>query len=145
VACNPYCGPCAKAHHQLDELLDKFSGKLKVQVRLLCNPTNEDDIRTIAVSAILQQAFTLKSNGELRQMLTDWFAWMNYEKWNCKWVSKDRVNTNEPLKKHADWMNENNITHTPTFFVNGRRLPGRYSLNDLEKLIPQIVEAIKIV
>jgi protein-disulfide isomerase len=145
VACNPYCGPCAKAHHQLDELLDKFSGKLKVQVRLLCNPTNEDDIRTIAVSAILQQAFTLKSNGDLRQMLTDWFSWMNYEKWNCKWVSKDRVDTNVALKKHTEWMNENNITHTPTFFVNGRRLPGRYSLNDLEKLIPQLVEAIKIV
>ena len=41
VACNPYCGPCAKAHEQLDEMLHRFAGKVKVQGRLLCNCSNE--------------------------------------------------------------------------------------------------------
>ena len=56
VACNPYCGPCASAHKQLDQMLDKHKGKLALQVRLLCNTTNTEDKRTIAVTALLQKA-----------------------------------------------------------------------------------------
>lgn len=158
VACNPYCGPCATAHEKLDELLHKFNGRLKVQLRLLCNPENETDKRTIVVKAILQKANSITDNNELKQLLTDWFSWMDYEKWNEKWGIKLMQSIAQPVMfpfplisgeieeavlKHTDWMDENNITHTPTFFINGRRLPGRYGLNDVERLIPQLTETIK--
>lgn len=144
VVCNPYCGPCAKAHKELDEILDRFKGKVKVQLRLLCNPKNAEDIKTIAVKAILQQAAFTKSNNDLQTMLSDWFEWMSYDKWICKWNTEEQKDVKTILLKHAKWVNENNVTHTPTFFVNGKKLPGRYHLKNLEKLIPQLAEKIKI-
>ena len=60
IACNPYCGPCAKAHMQLDDLLHRFADKVKVQIRLLCNAEVETDMRTIAVKASLQKEKDLK-------------------------------------------------------------------------------------
>ena len=144
VACSPYCMPCAITHERLDELLHKYSNTLKVQVRLLCDPANEKDTKTIAVKAILKKAAETNKNNDRHQMFTDWFAWMNYEKWNRKWYSKKNINTDEVLQKHADWMNNSNITHTPTIFLNGRKLPGRYGLKELEKLIPQLAEEMKI-
>ncbi len=141
VACNPYCGPCASAHKKLDELVEKYPTKIVVQVRLLCNPTNADDKRTIAVKAILQKAIVLKNNNELQAMLTDWFEWMDYEKWDAKWKMDKDINVSDALIKHEAWNNATGITHTPTFFINGRQIPGRYNINDIEKMILQLEDA----
>lgn len=138
VACNPYCGPCAKAHETLDALLEKYPGKINVQVRLLCNAANETDKKTIAVKAILQQALAPGNSTRVPEMLTDWFHWMNLEKWQQKWSSANAQDVMPLVRQHEAWMNEANITFTPTFFINGRRMPGRYTIGDLEKLIPQL-------
>ncbi len=142
VACNPYCGPCASAHKKLDELVEKHAGKISVQLRLLCNPANAVDKRTIATKAILQQADVLNSNGELKAMLSDWFEWMNYEKWNAKWKMQKNTDVTNILQKHEVWNNEAGITHTPTFFVNGRALPGRYDIKDIDKMVSQLEYAL---
>lgn len=142
VACNPFCGPCANTHKQLDQLLDRFPGKIKVQLRLLCNPENQKDIKTVAVKAILQQAGTIQNNNEMQQMLTDWFTIMNYQEWRKKWSKDSKFNVDEALNQHIEWIKGSNIRHTPTLFLNGRRLPGRYGLQDLEKIIPKLSEVI---
>ncbi|XZF14122.1 thioredoxin domain-containing protein [Chitinophagaceae bacterium MMS25-I14] len=144
VACNPYCSPCARSHETLDSLLEKFAGKISVQVRLLCHTHNEKDTRTVAVRAILQKAAELNDNSMLHEMLTDWFHWMNLDKWQQKWQPDNKTDVMHVLQQHENWMNETGITHTPTFFINGKRMPGRYQLNDLEKLIPQLAGALTV-
>jgi uncharacterized membrane protein len=144
VACNPYCGPCAKAHKELDELVEKYPNKISVQIRLLCNPINADDKRTIAVKAILQQAVVLKNNNELQAMLTEWFEWMDYEKWSEKWKANNNIDVTNTLVKHEVWNDETGVTHTPTLFVNGKKLPSRYNIIDIEKMIPQLEDAFVV-
>ena len=136
VACNPYCGPCARTHIQLDELLNGFPNKVKILVRLLCKADAGNDKRTIAVKAILQKSATLYDNTELQQMLTDWFAWMNYDKWADKWQPGNDIDITGRLKEHTKWIEQNAIQFTPTIFINGHKLPGRYSVEDMENLIP---------
>jgi uncharacterized membrane protein len=141
VACNPYCGPCASAHKELDELIEKFPTKINLQVRLICDNSDLVDKRTIAVRAILQQAQVLKNNKELKMMLSDWFEWMDFEKWNSKWNTHNDLYVLNILKRHEDWNTLTGITHTPTFFINGRALPGRYNLKNIKKMIPQLEDA----
>jgi uncharacterized membrane protein len=144
VACNPYCAPCAKAHKELDKLIERYPSKISVQVRLLCNPTNAEDKRTIAVKAIMQQAVVLKTNNELQAMLADWFEWMDYEKWSGKWKDNNNIDVTSALLKHEVWNSETGVTHTPTFFVNGKKLPSRYNIIDIEKMIPQLEGAFVV-
>jgi uncharacterized membrane protein len=141
VACNPYCGPCASAHKKLDEIIDKYPTKISVQIRLLCSPENGQDKTTIATKAILQQAQVVKNNSLLQDILADWFEWMDYEKWDLKWRTNNDMDVNKIMRKHEAWNNDTGITHTPTFFINGRKLPGRYDIKDIEKMIPQLEEA----
>lgn len=136
VACNPYCGPCARAHATLDELLNRFPDKLKILIRLLCNEAAESDKRTMAVKSILQRSATLNDNTQLQQMLTDWFAWMDYDKWVNKWQPGNDTDITGRLKEHSNWMEQSAIQFTPTIFINGRKLPGRYNLEDMEYLVP---------
>ncbi|XZF12762.1 vitamin K epoxide reductase family protein [Chitinophagaceae bacterium MMS25-I14] len=144
VACNPYCGPCARAHETLDHLLAKYPDKLSVQVKLLCSIANGQDMKTIATRAILQKAAEPEGKMNLQQMLTDWFHWMDIEKWQQKWKPEKNTDVTRQLQDHANWTLEADIAYTPTFFINGRRMPGRYQLNDLEKLIPQLAGAFAV-
>lgn len=139
VACNPYCGPCAKAHQELDEILENFKNLLCIQMRFVCDPENENDKRTIAVKAILQKAIEFEKKETPQKMLSDWFKDMNFEKWSRNWKITKVVNVMNDLKQHDLWSKQSNIQFTPTFFVNGRKLPGRYGLNDLKILIPQLI------
>ena len=140
VACNPFCGPCAKAHAQLDNLLYRFAGRLKVQIRFLFPEKNSET--RIVVRSILQKAAT-QSNADVQSMLADWFALVDFSKWSKKWQPDDSILVEQRLQQHSQWIRESNIVFTPTFFINGRKLPNRYSLNDIEVLIPQLVELLK--
>ena len=141
VACNPYCGPCASAHVQLDQLLQRFPGKIKIQMRLLCNAIDKSDRRTTAVKAILQNA-VYKNGSDLQEMLTDWFEFMDFEKWSIKWNTNSDNDVDEMISMHHHWMETNNIEFTPTVFLNGRKLPGRYNLKDIEMFLPQLAEML---
>jgi len=142
VACNPYCHPCAKAHMQLEDLMHRFESKIKVQLRFLCYPEESNSKITIAVKAILQRATSLKNGLELETMLGNWFEWLHYDKWVQNWAPDTGIDVAKMLVMHANWIKRNRISFTPTFFINGRRLPGLYTIKDVEILIPQLSELI---
>lgn len=39
------------------------------------------------------------------------------------------------IDKMSKWCKEAEIMHTPTFFVNGKRLPDTYSIEELEYVL----------
>jgi thiol-disulfide isomerase/thioredoxin len=139
------CPPCATAHKQLDELIGKYPDKVSVQIRLLCNSANAEDKKTIAAKAIFQKTKVLRSNQELQNMLSDWFEWMDFEKWNAKWNGNKEIEVANTLVKHEQWNKETGITYTPTLFLNGRKLPGRYSIKNIKKMLPQLEDAFAVV
>lgn len=140
VACNPYCGPCSKAHKFFDTLLEKYPEKLKMQLKFLLYPDDNTDHRTIAVKAMLKTKETIQDDSMLKEMLADWFEWANYERWTSKWKFDDDIDVSATLRQHGEWVQQSNITFTPTIFINGRRLPGRYLIEDLEILLQKFEE-----
>jgi uncharacterized membrane protein/thiol-disulfide isomerase/thioredoxin len=140
VACNPYCNPCANAHLKLENLLQRFPDKIKTLVRFSSNPKDATDKKTLAVKAIIQKSYTTQNNKDLQQMLTDWFVMMNYENWVEKWQPEKTIDVENRIIEHNEWINESKIAFTPTFFLNGKKIPGRYSIDDIEILIPQLTE-----
>jgi uncharacterized membrane protein/thiol-disulfide isomerase/thioredoxin len=143
VACNPYCGPCSKEHKQLEALLGRVGDKVKVQLRLTFDLEAADDRRSVAARAILQRANVARNNGELRQMLADWFDWMDFGKWAKKWQPDDNADVSRQMRMHSNWIEGSKISYTPTVFINGKRLPGKYSLSDISPLIPQLAEKLE--
>jgi uncharacterized membrane protein len=142
VACNLYCKPCSLSHEKLDSLLRRFEGMIKVQFRFLCSVKNEPDKGTIALRAILGRSRKLP-DGDVHNMLADWFKYMDYDRWMNHWGHIEHSVCEEQLESHSRWMEQNRILYTPTFFLNGRKFPGRYSLDDFEDLIPQLADAFE--
>lgn len=135
--CNPYCGPCAKAHTPIEELVHN-NDDVQVQIIFTVTDDNEDK-RAAPVKHLL--AIAEKNNEPLiKQALDSWY--LDEQKDYKKFASKFPMNgelqrQGEKLEAMSTWCNKNEIMFTPTFFLNGNQLPEIYTVNDLKYFLSQ--------
>jgi len=130
--CNPYCGPCAKAHPVLEELLENNSD---IQLQIIFTATGrENDYQAPIVKHLLaidnkeDEAFTKKA-------LDDWYTSekKDYAAFAAKYADPlDLESQGKAIKAMHEWCTAIDIAFTPTFFINGRQLPEIYSVKDLK-------------
>ena len=130
--CNPYCGPCAKAHPIMDELVENNE---ELQIQILFTATgDENDIKTPPALHLL--AIAAKGDEQLtKQALDDWY--LAEKKDYTDFASRYPLNgelsqQTEKVKAMNLWCEKTEISFTPTFFVNGHQLPEMYSVADLK-------------
>jgi uncharacterized membrane protein/thiol-disulfide isomerase/thioredoxin len=133
--CNPYCGPCAKAHPVIDELLDE-NPNVKVQI-IFAATDDEKDKRSKPVKHFLALS-EMGDTEKLKRALDDWYLAdkKDYDAFAAKYPMNGELELqNEKIRNMSDWCVELKIKGTPTFFVNGRPLPSMYDVNDLKSLM----------
>jgi protein-disulfide isomerase/uncharacterized membrane protein len=130
--CNPYCGPCAKAHPVIDKLLEE-NKDLKVQIMFNASD-DEKDIRAKPIKHLM--ALYEKSSGQLiEQALDDWYTAdeKDYDVFAAKYVLNGELEKqSDKLKAMKNWCDEVKIEFTPTFFINGYQLPKQYKIEDVK-------------
>jgi uncharacterized membrane protein len=130
--CNPYCGPCAKAHTVIDELL-KTNGNVKVQI-IFTAADDEKDKKAPPVKHLM--ALNDKNDTQLmQQALDDWYLAeiKDYEAFAAKYMLNGELETQgEKLKAMKAWCDEVKIDFTPTFFINGYQLPKDYNIEEVK-------------
>ncbi|WP_118194280.1 vitamin K epoxide reductase family protein [Albibacterium indicum] len=135
--CNPYCGPCAKAHPIIDQLLEKNKN---VSVQIIFSTSNaEDNLRTKASKHLLAIA---EDGNELKtkKALDDWYnaPTKDYEIFASKYVINGELKQqSSKVELMSKWCNDTGISFTPTFFVNGFQLPENYTIEDLNILFAE--------
>ena len=131
--CNPFCGPCAKAHPVLEQLV-KANPKLQVKIIFTSTEFAEDKSATVA-----KHLLAIAANGDIiktQKALDDWYLTdkKDYEVFALKHpIDSDKLNQqNEMIYKMRDWCTKSDITYTPTIFINGYLLPDNYTIEDLK-------------
>ncbi|QES88781.1 vitamin K epoxide reductase family protein [Rhizosphaericola mali] len=133
--CNPYCGPCAKAHPAIEELL-KNNPDVQVQI-IFTASDDEKDIKAYPVKHLLAIA-GMNNKQQTKQALDDWYLAdkKNYGLFAAKYPMNGELNQQgEKVKAMRQWCNKTEIAFTPTFFLNGYLLPEQYSVTDLKYLL----------
>jgi len=139
--CNPYCGPCAKAHQPMEDLLDNNPD---VRIQILFTATNSDgDMKAPPVKHLLAIA---EKNEEsiVKRALDDWYLAekKDYEVFAAKYpMNGELKQQNAKVEAMKNWCDTTGIEFTPTFFVSmpseGNetvyyQLPSIYSVVDLK-------------
>lgn len=129
--CNPYCGPCVKAHPEIDLLLENNSD---LKVKIIFTSSNLDDFMAIPVKHLLSIA-EKQNESMTKQALDDWYLpeKKDYEEFVKKHpldMSLDKQNSK--MIEMKAWCDQIDIAVTPTFFVNGYQLPDAYNIQDLQ-------------
>ena len=131
---NPFCNPCAKAHEMLDEWLSKG---LDFKLNIVFMPGGEKELKY----QFIHHLFALKTQDTniAKQALHTWFATEKRElqEWKNKFPASE--NTNEALTnlliKQNEWCLLAEILATPTFLINGYKVPENYQLRDLKYIL----------
>ncbi|MDP2058392.1 MAG: vitamin K epoxide reductase family protein [Flavobacteriaceae bacterium] len=132
--CNPYCGPCAKAHPVLDDLYRK--GIIDLQV--IFTVTNEDkDIRKKPVAHFLAIAENADKDTAI-ESLDKWYTAepKDYDAFAKQYpMNGELQNQSHKIALMQQWCEKEKITHTPTIFINGQELPREYLVDDLKEVL----------
>lgn len=145
---NPYCGPCANAHAQLEEVLAE-NPNLKAQI--IFAVCHDPDGRKTKVAKHMTSLFIAEigaingietpiggvSSQGLGAAMTAWYAQTtkSYDAWAAQYLADVSIVPDSIIEAHCKWAKVANIEGTPTFFMNGKRLPELYGLTGASHLM----------
>ncbi len=134
--CNPYCGPCANAHPEIEKLIAQVK-ELKVQV-IFTATADEEDKKGKPVRHLL----AIQDRGDHHktvEAIDDWYlaTKKDYDEFAKRWpVSKEELDKQTPkLQAMSEWSKQVEIQYTPTIFIDGEELPKSYNIKDLPYFI----------
>jgi uncharacterized membrane protein/thiol-disulfide isomerase/thioredoxin len=133
--CNPYCGPCAKAHPIIDDLLES-NGDVNVQI-IFTAANDEGDMKSKPVKHLMA-LYEKKDKNLIQRALNDWYRSdeKDYEAFAGKYqLNGELQEQGHRLENMDSWCRKTGISFTPTFFVNGHQLPEVYNVEDLKDLL----------
>lgn len=133
--CNPYCGPCAKAHTVIDEILES-NDDVKVQIIFMANDDDQD--KRVKPVRHLMALYQRNNEALIKEALDEWYGSKNkdYDSFALKYAMSDELQMQgDKIKAMDNWTKRTGISFTPTFFVNGYQLPGIYKVEDLKHLL----------
>lgn len=129
--CNPYCGPCALAHPELEKIIQQNSD-IKARIIFFVSE-DERDFRAKPVRHFL--AIDAMDNAELtNKVLDEWYlaGQKDYNTFAAKYpMNGELKKQSDKISKMRQWCDRVNIKYTPTIFVNGYELPGNYKISDI--------------
>jgi len=145
--CNPYCGPCAKAHPEIEAIIEN-NPEISAQI-IFTATDDEKDLRSVPVKHLM--AIDEKGNEEeTKRALDDWYSApkKEYNLFAKKYpLGGELQQQDKKLKAMSDWCNKTGISFTPTFFLSlpsppdggedlgMRQMPDIYSIEDLKYLL----------
>lgn len=129
--CNPYCGPCATAHPELEKII-KDNPSIKAQI-IFTTTNNEKDRGFKPVKHLL--AIAAKGDDLLTEhALDDWYLAKekDYDKFAIKYpINGELQKESEKIDLMKTWCDKVKIEYTPTIFIDGFKLPRNYQLKDV--------------
>lgn len=132
--CNPYYGPCAKAHPVLDEIIHN---NRNVKLKLIFTASNDkDDVRGNAARHLV--AIHKYSPEKTTAALDDWYLAekKDYGVFAEKYPMNGEIEAQSvEIDKMKAWCDIAEIRFTPTIFINGHRLPEQYKIEELKYIL----------
>ncbi len=130
--CNPYCGPCAKAHPEIEKLLEE-NDNLKVQI--LFTATNDENDRKAPPVKHLLAIAEQQDERLIKHALDDWYLAdkKDYDAFAGKYPMNGELKKQDAkVEAMHTWCDDTKIEFTPTIFINGHQLPDVYSISDIQ-------------
>ena len=77
-------------------------------------------------------------------LMHDWFEIWDLQKFMKKYpVIPNDAEVEKLETQHYAWIEETEVNHTPTFFINGYGMPKEYVIEDLLAMTPSLTDSLE--
>lgn len=139
VITSPLCGYCGEMHKILHSIYEKYSEKIKIELRFNLAGVNDVKIENLYIQ--LYNIYYKTDNSFFLKALEDWYNNKEIDKWLEKY-SFDINNKVELLNNIITISSENEslgLNFTPVLYINGYEYVN-IDKNLLESFIPDLIE-----
>lgn len=132
--CNPYCGPCSKAHPILEDIV---RNNQDVKVRIIFKSSGRaDDPTAIPAQHLLavQEKYGAKA---AERAVDDWYgaAIKDYDTFSTKYpINGELMAQQHKTVSMNEWCFKFKIRATPTLIIDGYEFPDDYRIDELKNL-----------
>ncbi|OYY07284.1 MAG: hypothetical protein B7Y66_12880, partial [Sphingobacteriia bacterium 35-36-14] len=129
--CNPYCGPCATAHPELEKIIE-LNPDVKAQI--IFTATNQENDRGAKPVKHLLAIAEKGNEHNTHKALDDWYLAKekNYDVFANKYPINGEIDKQtDKINQMKDWCEKVKIEYTPTIFIDGFLLPKGYQIKDI--------------
>lgn len=110
VVCSPYCLPCAKAHKEIERLIEIYSNQTVITIRFNVESDARNSIHNTTINQIVD---AYKQCGG--KVVGDWFTIMNLKKWQERYSFTDEAN-DKLLVRYQDFCTKANNAYPYLFY-----------------------------
>jgi uncharacterized membrane protein len=149
---NLHCNPCRIAFQTVTQLLSAYPQKVSFAVRLtkgMNKAMGELSASTYFIRYWQTYIMGRKNiSFHTQRLLQDWYEQMDSETFINQYPLdgelRPEFDGSESLEEqHYRWIQQNNITATPAFFINGHKIPENYRIQDLQAFLPGLVSLVQ--
>lgn len=144
MATNLYCEPCRKKHSELNELIKMFPKDICLRFRFTRTNLESKSSPVRYLLALAGQEGMENKHVEGDELINKWYDSHSFEEFrkSCPFHGgTESGNYGQLEEDHYSWIDDSNVTRTPTVFFNGKLLPKVYSVEMLKSVIPQLILA----
>lgn len=130
--CNPYCGPCAKAHPEIERLMDETPD---LKVKIIFTTPNQPTHPSFKITKHLMAIASKQDKAFTKQALDDWYTTnkKDYIEFAAKYPINGELQIQDgKIEAMYKWSKDVDIQFTPSIFINGNQLPDGYNIGDLQ-------------
>ena len=136
---NPFCSPCGNSMKMINRLLNIYESGLQFRLYFVSKVNNKEKNDRVILH-LLSFARENDSNTFLAALL-DWYKILDYEEWSKKYAVKAKLSKDD-VEDYLQKIKKVEVSHTPTLFVNNRRLPDNLFLHHLRDYIEEEVHLL---
>lgn len=136
---NPFCSPCGNSMKMINRLLNIYESGLQFRLYFVSKVNNKEKNDRVILH-LLSFARENDSNTFLAALL-DWYKILDYEEWSKKYAVKAKLSKDD-VEDYLQKIKKVEVFHTPTLFVNNRRLPDNLFLYHLRDYIEEEVHLL---
>lgn len=132
--CNPFCGPCSESHPLLDEIIST-NQDIKLKIIYIAGISDRLSVPVIKHFLAIRNILGTET---LKIAMHDWYSSTikDFETFAKKFpIPEHVIISNSEIEQMYKWCIQANVTHTPTVFFNGYKLPENYKIEDVPLII----------
>lgn len=152
MAASTGCTPCKIGFEKVIQIVNVWPGIANLAVRFNFGrvPVRDKNVQAAANPGLVllerwQQDIAGREDKseQTESLIREWYSHMDIAAFQAGYPSGLNGLSStalELISRHNQWFEHEGITRTPTFFINGYRLPEAYRIDDLLMLIPGIAD-----
>lgn len=140
---SPLCHFCKTAHKDIESLLRKLNGKIKVIIRFNVN-TSKKESTLYKIATKLLNIYEINGEQSALKALDEVYAdEVNLDKWLINQPKIYNKSYDYTLDEQNKWSLQNGINFTPALYVNNVLFPKEYNRTDLIFFIDELIEILQ--